>query len=129
MLLIRRILQVAFGLVALAVLFTTLKSPTAHLLTNIAFIGFFVLIILVLGPWWPSADKAQKWKLSLPTDDPKVAFPLLVAALAVFSFFQAWEAYSQPNPHFHRFGGLARRRTRRRARAFHRSIRIALAMM
>jgi hypothetical protein len=36
-----------------------------------------VLIILVLGPWWPGQDKAHRWKLNLPTDNPAIAAYLL----------------------------------------------------
>ena len=100
MLIVRLLLQLASGLVALAALFFAIKSPSA---TNVAFVVFFILVILVLGPWWPSAEKAQKWKLDLPTDDSKIALPLFAAAMGAFSFFQAWDAYTEPNQHFHRF--------------------------
>jgi hypothetical protein len=99
-------LQIACGLVVLAILVVTITSPGANILAEIVVMGFFVLIILLLGPWWPSADKAERWKLDLPTDDPKVALPLFLAAVGAFSFFLAWDAHTQPNAHFRRLLGL-----------------------
>lgn len=103
MLILRRLLQLAFGLVAAAVLFITIRAPGANVLTNLVFVAFFILIILVLGPWWPSADKISKWKLNLPTDSPRIAFPLFAALLGGFSFFRAWDTYVRPNQEFRRF--------------------------
>ena len=106
MLLLRQLLQIAFGFLVLAWLFFTVTGPTADLVTNAAFTGFLVLIILVLGPWWPSPDKPRNWgwalKLDLPTDDPKIAAPLASAAMGIYSLFHAWE-HTQPNPRLHGF--------------------------
>ena len=104
MLLVRRLLQIAFGFLVLAWLFFTVTGPTANLVTNTVFTGFLVLVILVLGPWWPSPDNYRKWdwalKLDLPTDDPKIAAPLAGAAMGAYSLFLAWSAHTQPNPKF-----------------------------
>ena len=104
MLLIRRLLQIVFGLVILAVVVMMVTSPTADLVTDAVFIVFFVFIILVLGPWWPGPHNARKWdwalKVKLPTDDPKVAAPLASAAMGIYSLFHAW-GHMQPNPQFH----------------------------
>jgi len=103
MLIVRRLLQVAFALVAAAVAFITIKAPDGRLATHLAFIVFFILIILLLGPWWPSSDKIGKWKLNLPTDNHKIAFPLAGAVLGVYALFQAWDIYARPNQDFRRF--------------------------
>ena len=58
---------------------------------------------MVLGPWWPSPENIEKSKLNLPTDNPKVAFPLFAAGMGLFSFYFAWAAYSQPQHNFRRF--------------------------
>jgi hypothetical protein len=110
MLLIRRLLQIAFGFVLFAVLSAMVKSPKIDFVTDAVLIGFPVSIILVLGPLWPSPDKAGNWdwalKLNLPTDDPKIAAPLAGVALGIYSLFHAWE-HTQPNPpQFHRFERL-----------------------
>jgi hypothetical protein len=67
---------------------------------------FSVLIILLLGPWWPSKDKINKWKFDLPTDDPAVAIPLLAAALSVYSFFRSWQIFVTPQRNFYRLERL-----------------------
>ena len=106
MLLLRRLLQIVFGLLVLAVLDMMVESPTADLVSDAVMVGLFILIILVLGPWWPSPDNDRKWdwalKVNLPTDDPRIAAPLFKAAMGIYSLFHAWE-HTQPNPQLHRF--------------------------
>jgi hypothetical protein len=106
MLLLRRLLQIVFGLLSAAVIFNMAKSPTADFVADTTMVALFVLIILVLGPWWPGPDNARNWdwalKLDLPTDDPKIAAPLASAALGIYSLFHAWE-HTQPTPQFHGF--------------------------
>ncbi len=95
MLLLRRLLQIVFGLLVLAVLDMMVESPTADLVSDAVMVGLFILIILVLGPWWPSPDNDRKWdwalKVNLPTDDPRIAAPLFKAAMGIYSLFHAWE--------------------------------------
>jgi hypothetical protein len=57
----------------------------------IAFIG----VILLFGPWWPN-----KWRLNLPTDDPRIANILLSAFVAIYAFHRAWNAYVDPEYEF-----------------------------
>jgi len=52
---------------------------------------FFIGAVLVLGPWWPS-----KWRLNLPTDDPRVATIFFCAFVTAYSFYRAWTAYMDP---------------------------------
>ena len=106
---IRRLLQIVLGLAVSVVLITMLKSPTADLVTDAILIALFVLIILALGPWWPSLTNARYWawfsKINLPTDDPKIATPLFQLAMGMYSLFHAW-THTQPNQQFHRFERL-----------------------
>jgi hypothetical protein len=103
MLIVRRLLQVAFALVAAAVVFVTVKAPGGHLVSNLVFVAFCILIILLLGPWWPSVDKIGKWKFNLPTDNPRIAFPLFGATLGAYALFRAWDTYARPSQDFYRF--------------------------
>jgi hypothetical protein len=82
---IRILLQIVFGLLSLVVVFFFLRGPNSNYATSLAMLAIFIAIILVLGPWWPSADKAHKWKLNLPTDDPRVAAYLLCAVLGSYA--------------------------------------------
>jgi hypothetical protein len=82
------------------------QSSTADFAADAAMIVLFALIILVLGPWWPSADRIQNWKFDLPTDDPKIAKPLALAAIGIFSFFEAWSVHTDPSHRFIRFEKL-----------------------
>jgi len=100
---IRILLQVTFGLLSLIVVFFFLRAPNPDYATNLPMLAIFIAIILVLGPWWPSADKAQKWKLNLPTDDPRVAAYLLCAFLGAYAVYRAWDRYVDPNQDFMRF--------------------------
>lgn len=106
---IRRLLQIVLGLAVSVPLITMLKSPTADLVTDAILIALFVLIILALGPWWPRLTNARYWawisKINLPTDDPKIAAPLLQLALGMYALFHAW-THTQPNPKIHRYERL-----------------------
>ena len=94
MLLVRAVLLIVFGLLSLAVLVMMVQSPTANLAADATMLGLFVLVILVLGPWWPNPDKPRNWdwalKFDLPTDDPKIAAPLGALAMGIYSLFHAW---------------------------------------
>jgi hypothetical protein len=100
---IRIFLQVVFGLLSLIVVFFSLRGPNPDYAANLPMLAIFIAIILVLGPWWPSADKAQKWKLDLLTDDPRVAGYLLCAALGSYASYNAWDRYMDPTDEFMRF--------------------------
>jgi hypothetical protein len=64
---VRIILQAAFGLIIALVLLITYRTPDSWQ-TNFGFVVFFMFLILLLGPWWPSSDKMTAWKLNLHTD-------------------------------------------------------------
>ena len=106
---LRRLLQIVFGLLVLALLFMMVNSPTTNLGSSLGLIGVCILVILVLGPWWPGPDKAWIWdwalKFDLPTDDPMIAAPFASLAIGIFSLFHAW-GHTQPNPQIHRFERL-----------------------
>lgn len=65
--------------------------------SNIPVLIFFAIVIAVLGPLWPSKEKTEKLKLNLPTDNPKVAYPLFMAAMSLASFLFAAEAWLYPS--------------------------------
>lgn len=66
--------------------------------SNLPALAFFALVIAVLGPLWPSKEKVENSKLRLPTDDPKVAYPLFMAGMSLLSFFFAIDAWVSPQP-------------------------------
>lgn len=94
---IRRLFQVIFGLLSCAPIFFMLITPNPDYSSNITILILFILIILVLGPWWPSPGNTSKWKLGLPTDNPKVAVYLLPAAFGLVSLCLSWSVYTDPN--------------------------------
>jgi hypothetical protein len=94
---LRNLMQVAIGL--FAVVLGVLLLPTDDYRGTLAVIGlFFIGAVLVLGPWWPK----HKWRLNLPTDDPRIANILLSACVALFAFYQAWDAYVNADHDFRR---------------------------
>ena len=103
MLILRILLQVIFGLLSLVVGVLLLGAPNPDYAVTLPMLVLFIGIILVLGPWWPSRDKAQKWKLNLPTDDPRIAGILLSACVAIYAFYRAWDGYMNPDHEFVRF--------------------------
>jgi len=100
MLLIRRGLQIIFGFVLAAVLYSWWKSPNPNLEAAIGLSSTSLLIILILGPWWPSQENVdrltQKSKLRLPTDNPQVAIYVFNFLCAAYSIYKAWDVYSNP---------------------------------
>jgi hypothetical protein len=101
MLIFRRLLQIIFALLFVLILgiFLTQARPDYSILS---FLVFIILIILVLGPWWPSEENMSKWKLNLRTDQPKLAALLLSIIFVCVCFYFAWDAYMQPQQKFHR---------------------------
>lgn len=102
MLWVRRLLQIAFGLFSCALIFILLKTPNPDYLLSITMLVFFILIILVLGPWWPSSQSAAKWKLDLPTDNPKTAAYLLLVVIGLGALYTSWSVYTDPNHKLYR---------------------------
>lgn len=108
MLLIRRLLQFALGCICVLLLFMMFDGGASHP-SRAELVGsliFFILIILVLGPWWPSPDKVEKWKFDLPTDNRNVAACIFGVIYFGYSFYTAWEIYMQPPKVFKRIFGL-----------------------
>lgn len=99
---VRFLLQIVFALAAAAIAFVTIKAPAGQLASNLAFIAFCIFIILLLGPWWPSADKVAKWKPKLSAARRELAGPLGWALPGTYALFQAWDTYAHPNQEFHR---------------------------
>lgn len=103
----RILLQVIFGLLSALVVFVFLRAPNADYVSNLGMLAFFVLIILVLGPWWPSQENiehwSKKWKLQLPTDDTQVAIYIANLLGAAYGFYKAWDRYTNPTTELWRF--------------------------
>jgi hypothetical protein len=94
---LRNLMRVVIGL--FSVILGALLLPTDDYAGTLAVLGLFVIgAVLVLGPWWPK----DKWRLKLPTDDPRIANISLSAFVAMFAFYQAWDAYVNPDPDFRR---------------------------
>lgn len=97
---IRILLQAVFGILSALVIFVFLGAPNADYASNLGMLAFFVLIILVLGPWWPSREHIdhwrEKWILQLPTDDPQVAIYIANFLGAAYGFYKAWDRYANP---------------------------------
>ena len=100
---VRRVLQILFGLLCLLLAFSWVFSQKPDYAITLPWFGFFVLIILILGPWWPNEENTSKWKLRLPTDDPRIAFPLLGGIVGLYAFYKAWDTFSSTGHDFHRF--------------------------
>lgn len=103
MLVLRILLQIIFGLLSLVVGVLLMRAPNPDYAGTLPMLVLFIGIILVLGPWWPSGDKAQKWKLNLPTDDSRIAAILLSGCVAIYAFYRAWDGYMNPDHEFVRF--------------------------
>ena len=58
---VRVILQVALGLIVALVLVVAYRTPDS-LKTNGGFVAFFIFLIMLLGPWWPSSYKKARPK-------------------------------------------------------------------
>jgi len=96
----RIVFQLIFGLLSAAIIFHFLITPNADYASGLTLLTLFVLVILVLGPWWPSPENILRWgensKLRLPTDDPQVLNYVSSYIFAVWGFYEAWHMYSEP---------------------------------
>lgn len=103
----RILLQAIFGLLSALVVLVFLRAPNADYVSNLGMLAFFVLAILVLGPWWPSRENIEHWsrnsKLQLPTDDPQVAIYIANFLGAASCLYRAWERYINPATELWRF--------------------------
>lgn len=97
MLILRRILQVIFSLLFVAVLAMLVKNPNPDYANNLPMLVLFVVIVVVLGPLWPSPEKQKNFKFDLPTDNPKLAIPLFMGAMGLASFYFALDTWLSPS--------------------------------
>lgn len=93
---LRILLQIIFVLISLITIF--LSKPVDG--GTLVMLAIFVLIILILGPCWPSQENIERWgarsKWHFPTDDPKVAIYVANYLVAGFGFYRAWVIYAHP---------------------------------
>ena len=104
---LRIALQVIFGLLSAILVFVFLAAPNADYASNLSMLAVFVLIILVLGPWWPSAENIERWEkrwnFKLPTDNIEVAKYVANYLASAFGFYRAWYVYTNPTSELGRF--------------------------
>ncbi len=60
MLLVRRSFQVIFGLLCIAVVWRWLTASTPNHREALGLLGFFTLLVVILGPWWPSVNENKQ---------------------------------------------------------------------
>jgi hypothetical protein len=99
-LIFRGLLLIAFGVLSLVVALILTREPGWELMLMLAVL---VVAMLRVGGSKAEAITAAQWKISLPTDDPRIAGFLLGLCLAAFSLYRAWDAYTNP---FHKFERL-----------------------
>jgi len=97
MLIVRTILLVIFSLLFIGLLFVSFSNTTPINEGTWSILGLFMIIILVLGPFWPSKEKIENSKFNLPTDNPKVAVPLFMVGLSLMSFYLAVNEWLSPS--------------------------------
>ena len=91
MLILRSVLFIIFALLFVLVASGMVRSVNPDY-SNLPILVFFAIIIAILGPLWPSKEKIENSKLNLPTDNPKVAFPLFMVGVSLMSFYFAVDA-------------------------------------
>lgn len=102
---IRRVLQTIFGLLLAVVLYSSWKLPNPNYEATIGLSGIAVVVLLILGPLWPSAGKIERGKsiLDRVTGLPD-ATPVMVNVVGgVFSLYEAWYSYTHTSRELHRF--------------------------
>jgi len=84
-----------------------LNEPDADFITDLSMLALFILIILTLGPWWPSQENIERWgensKLNLPTDNPQVAICVINYLWSAFAFYKVWHTYTEPTKEFYKY--------------------------
>jgi len=96
MFIFRAVLIVIFGLLFVSVVAGISQSAGHNKETDLTILALFAVIIVVLGPLWPSKEKIENSKRTLPTDNPKLAMPLFMAGLAIVSFYFALNEWTSP---------------------------------
>jgi hypothetical protein len=97
---IRLLLQLIFGLLSAVIVLIFLAKPNPNYVSDLSMLAFLILIIIVLGPCWPSQENldrwSEKWKFDLPTDNPQAALYVFNVLGAIYGFYKAWNAYAIP---------------------------------
>ncbi len=100
---IRLLLQAIFGALVIAICVMEYSKPSGVIVNHIGMVIVFVLIICLLGPWWPSRENIEKSaldpksKFNLPTDKPEIAAKVLMFLLGCLSLHHSWERFANPN--------------------------------
>ncbi len=101
---IRILLQLVFGLLSVAVV---ICLPDNDFSSSVAMLSIFALIIVVLGPCWPSQENidrwTEKWKFQLPTDNQQVAVYVANYLGAALCLYKAWGTYTNPTKELWRY--------------------------
>ena len=101
---IRIFLQFIFGLLSAALVICFPDNDSA---SSLIMLSVFALIILVLGPCWPSQENldhwTNKWKFQLPTDNPQVAIYVANYLGTALCLYKAWDSYANPTKELWRY--------------------------
>jgi len=96
---LRILLQIIFVLISLITIFLS-RPLNGDYASTLVMLAIFVIIILILGPFWPSQENIdrwmKKWKFNLTTDDKQVAIYVANYLGSIFSFYHAWDTYVNP---------------------------------
>jgi len=71
-----------FGLISVALLFSLFTKPSFG---YFGVLCFCIFILLLLGPWWPTEARKEKWKNELDVKNREEA--LNAKIMTIFSFF------------------------------------------
>lgn len=71
-----------FGLISIALLFALFTKPSFG---SFGVLGFCIFILLLLGPWWPTEARKEKWKNELDVKNREEA--LNTKIMTIFSVF------------------------------------------
>lgn len=106
---VRLVIQAILGFACALLAITVWARPDGILGVGVFLIGFLLLIILVLGRWWPGARKRKDDPVDLATEPvisigpvklkvlaPLSAYPTLLLIVSVLPFYSAWDVYSHP---------------------------------
>jgi hypothetical protein len=94
---IRILLQLIFALLSAVVV---ICLPDNNFSSSVAMLAVFALIIVVLGPCWPSQENIARWskilKFTLPTNNPQVAIYVANYLCTAFCLYKAWDTFTNP---------------------------------
>jgi hypothetical protein len=97
---LRLLFQLIFMALSALVLLTFWHAPEPDFGAGLAVLAVFIFMILLLGPWWPSAPNIARWSarshLKLIAQHPRVA-AVAPAAAAAACLYRAWLTLKQPD--------------------------------